>query len=1485
MPSAPAACRAAFAVALLSCAALPLRAAFFNITNTAGTDYVHSAPEVLTAWSLGSAAAVDLDGDGWTDLVVGRSEQPCLVFVNQRNNTFVEQAAARGLAGVSGVGGIGTADFDNDGDADLFFAPRDGSRFFLFINDGSGRFTEQAVARGADVTSALQMHRGHSVNVGDYDRDGWLDIYVSEYDVPSSAENALHSVLLRNRGASAPGSFENRTVAAGLLQPRTTSLQSGFASAWADFDEDGWPDLSLIVDVQKSQFYWNNGNGTFLEGGKAAGVTREENGMGVAVADYDGDGRLDYFVTSIFEPETYKRLGSYQGNKLYRALGGRQFDERAVAAGVGQTAWGWGAAFFDADNDADPDLVINHGVSLIAPNDPRIPYTGPVNEPTRLFRNDGNGQFTMLNTGASGISHANEGRAVVVWDMDNDGDLDLFVTDAYGHPSTYRNDASTNGNRWIRLKLRGTDSNRDGIGAVVRLTIGGKTQTQLYNPSNAFLAQHEPYLHFGVGTATGTASVQILWPNGGVQNVTGVATNELRTITEPVSTPVVPAITTAPVGGTFAKDAAVTLTAAASGNPAPVYVWAKDGVAIAGATGATLSIPRVHPFDAGSYTVTAINPAGSVTSAPAAVNVSVDLSLHSTARWWNEALLDAIRKDVPNPPVHARNLYHLSAALWDSFWAYQPEGWSRATPVFVRENVSPSDWTGGREAAQRTAMCYAAYRILTKRFLNSAGKVRTAFGNRWFMQQFGLDPDFTGTAGNSPAAVGNRIGYGVLDATLLDGANEAGGYADQTGFVRANPPLIFQLLGTEMDDPNRWQPLAFDYAVTQTGIPLGALIQGFVGVNARNTTPFALVKPTPTTLAIDPGPPPRLGGATDAEFKRQAVEIIRYSAQLDANDTTTIDISPGALLNNPLGTNAGTGRALNPVTGKPYAANVVRRADYGRVLAEYWADGPNSETPPGHWNVVFNQVTDHPLTTRRYAGTGDVLPQLEWDVRGYLALNGAVHDAACTAWLIKRQYDGARPISMIRYMGGKGQSSDPAGPSYHVQGLPLEAGLVEVITTASSAAGQRHAHLAAHVGKIAIRAWPGQPADPRSQVGGASWILAGNWMPFQMRTFVTPAFPGYVSGHSTFSRAAAEVLALYTGSPFFPGGLGEYSFAAGKYLSFEYGPAADVKLQWATYYDAADQAGVSRLFGGIHVSADDFTGRRLGAQAGLGAFLKAQAMRDAAVPPRGIIGLSTRARAGAGDEVLIAGFAIEGAADRSMLVRCVGPELAKYGVANCDADPNLTLHRASDNSVVLTNDNWGASPRAATIETQAAARGTFALTAGGKDAAELATLSPGTYTVVARSAAPAARGIELAEVYGDNLVAISTRGSVGAGEAVMTGGFGLVGTEPMAVLVRGIGPTLAGYGVSGTLKDPVVEVYRIGAGGVPSLVARNDNWSDDPRASLAIVGAVKSGDFPLDAGSKDAALLLQLPPGTYTAQVGSADGTTGVALVEVYLVK
>jgi len=550
--------------------------------------------------------------------------------------------------------------------------------------------------------------------------------------------------------------------------------------------------------------------------------------------------------------------------------------------------------------------------------------------------------------------------------------------------------------------------------------------------------------------------------------------------------------------------------------------------------------------------------------------------------------------------MHARNLFHLSVAMWDAWAAYDPT----AVGYLTTEKDSASDV----EAARAEAISYAAYRVLVQRYKISPNATTSLASFAAHMAALGYDPNVTTTVGDSPAALGNRIGQAVIAYGLADGSNEAENYADPT-YTPVNPPLIVALPGTTMIDPNQWQPLALSHQVTQNGIPIPGSVQVYVAPQWGSVLSFAA-----NLDQLLPGPPPRLHDPfTDSQFKQAAIDLIRASSQLTPDDGVIMDISPATFGNNPLGTNDGAGYGSNPFTGQPYTPEIVRRGDFRRVIAEFWADGPNSETPPGHWNVLANQVSDSPLTEKRIGGSGPLVNDLEWDVKLFFALNAAEHDAAYGCWGTKRVYDSTRPISMIRYMGELGQSSDPNGPSYNPDGLQLVPGLVEVITPESSAPGERHAALADYVGEIALYAWPGGPADPTTQYNGIHWIRAKEWVPYQKDTFVTPAFAAFTSGHSTFSRAGAEVLTRFTGSPYFPGGLSGYFFAKDDFLKFELGPSQDLQLQWATYYDAADQAGQSRIWGGIHILADDFNGRIMGSIIGGNAYDKARSYF--ALPP------------------------------------------------------------------------------------------------------------------------------------------------------------------------------------------------------------------------------------------------------------------------------
>lgn len=598
---------------------------------------------------------------------------------------------------------------------------------------------------------------------------------------------------------------------------------------------------------------------------------------------------------------------------------------------------------------------------------------------------------------------------------------------------------------------------------------------------------------------------------------------------------------------------------------------------------------------------------------------SVSAGERSVAREWNEQQLSAVRRDLARPTIHARNLFHVSMAMWDGWAAYD----DTADTFLINEHAEATNV----EAARAETISFAAYRVLRSRFANSPGAATslTNFDNK--MTELGYDKNFTSTIGDSPAALGNRIAAAVIAFGLADNSNQQNGYANRH-YVPINPPLVPPLPGNpSIVDPNRWQPLALDFFVDQNGNVIVGGYPAALSPEWGQVTQFSLSDDELTVyrrggfdywVYHDPGPPPLIGGVGDEAYRWGHEQVAIWSSHLDPTDGVLWDISPGArggetlpdpadyadyydLLN---GGDHSTGYPVNPVTEKPYETNIVPRGDFARVLAEFWADGPSSETPPGHWFTILNYVSDHPMFEKRFAGTGPILDDLEWDVKAYLSLGGAMHDIAVSVWGAKGWYDTSRPISAIRYMAQLGQSSNPGGPSYHPNGIHLYPGLIEVITLQSTAPGQRHSHLAGYEGRIAMRCWQGPDyiTNPASDVAGVDWILAELWWPYQRPTFVSPPFPGYTSGHSAYSRGAAEVLTLLTGSPYFPGGLGEFHCPRNQYLVFEDGPSVDVTLQWATYQDAAAQSAFSRIWGGIHPGFDDLPSRHIGAAIGPEAF-------------------------------------------------------------------------------------------------------------------------------------------------------------------------------------------------------------------------------------------------------------------------------------------
>ncbi|MEC8400921.1 MAG: FG-GAP-like repeat-containing protein [Bacteroidota bacterium] len=609
---------------------------------------------------------------------------------------------------------------------------------------------------------------------------------------------------------------------------------------------------------------------------------------------------------------------------------------------------------------------------------------------------------------------------------------------------------------------------------------------------------------------------------------------------------------------------------------------------------------------------------------------------HSMARQWNELLLESIRGDFARPTVHARNLWHSSMLMWDAWAVMDPT----ACPAFLGQDLggyvadfdafTPSTTV---EAARDKAIAYGMYRLLRHRFANAPQASNLFLGYDAHMATLGYDADFTSTdySTGDGRALGNHLAAEIIAFGLQDQSNEQNDFANLV-YEPSNPSLIVDLPGNAtVQDLNRWQPLTLDLFIDQSGNPIPGETPTFLSPEWGQVTSWALSDEDLTSYTRDgfeykvyhdPGAPALHamdGSGTSDIYSDGHAMVALWSGLLDPTDGVMWDISPASsgnrdsypttletyasLYDADNGGSPGPGHSVNPATGQAYAPNMVPRGDFTRVLAEFWADGPDSETPPGHWFTILNYVSDHPDLVKQFQGQGDILSDLEWDVKAYLALGAAMQDCAIAAWGAKGWYDTSRPVTAIRGMAELGQRTDPTANNFHPGGLPLIPGKIETIQPGDPLAGA----FGVNVGKIKLWAWLGSAAinNVDTDFAGVGWVLAESWEPYQRPSFVSPPFAGYVSGHSTFSRAAAEVLTAFTGDAYFPGGMGTFLAPANEFLVFEEGPSVDVELQWATYRDASDECSLSRIYGGIHPYFDDVPGRLMGIEIGLDAFDRA----------------------------------------------------------------------------------------------------------------------------------------------------------------------------------------------------------------------------------------------------------------------------------------
>ena len=531
----------------------PFHAHFEDVATVAGLRSpiiyggVESKKYILEANGCG-CAFIDYDNDGWMDIFLlagtrldgAPPEATNRLYKNNRDGTFTDVTEKSGLKLAGWANGVCVADYNNDGFDDIFITYFGQNR--LYRNNGNGTFTD--VTRQAGLWEEGPARWGTGCAFLDYDRDGHLDLFVSNYirfdlqHAPVPGESSTcnwkgipvncgprglptgRHLLYHNNG---DGTFTDMTKKAGI----DVAIESyGMTVVTADFDEDGWPDIFVACDSTPSLLFMNNHDGTFREEGVMRGVALSEDGMeqagmGVGIGDYNLDGHLDLFKTHF--------IGDTDG--FYRNDGKGNFDDvtRLVKVGVETRYTSWGTGLVDFDNDGNSDILIVTG-SVYPEVEAKLPQY-PYKTPRVLFRNLGDGTFEELPTqGGPGITTPHSSRGCAFGDFDNDGDMDVLIMNMNEPPSLLRNHVDPK-QHWIKVKLDGVKSNRSAIGARVIVHYGGKKQAQALVSQSSYYSCSDPRLHFGLGE-TATADVEIFWPNGLHEIFKGLAADQLVTFRE-----------------------------------------------------------------------------------------------------------------------------------------------------------------------------------------------------------------------------------------------------------------------------------------------------------------------------------------------------------------------------------------------------------------------------------------------------------------------------------------------------------------------------------------------------------------------------------------------------------------------------------------------------------------------------------------------------------------------------------------------------------------------------------------------------------------------------------------------------------------------------------------------------------------------------------------------------------------------------------------
>jgi len=775
-------------------------------------------------------------------------------------------------------------DFNNDSFPDLFLGNSNQSQ--LYQNNTDGSFTNVTDLSGLAIdcdtcfiTSGLWL---------DYDLDGLLDLFITDYH--SMSNNKLY----KNLGG---GAFEIVDLSDQL------STSNSFSSIVIYANDDNYPDIYIANDHDQNNVLLINQQGEgFINEAESFNLQDPYDGMGLATSDYDNNNNFEILVTNIKENSFY--VDEFMDN---------QYVNNSENVNIYDTNWAWGANFSDFNNDGFEDLFIANGFSVHEENEFFVNIsTGIQSVQSRKF---------LKTDPLENQVELTKSRSLASFDYDNDGDLDLLISNFDSTLLLYENksvDTYFNNDdqvKWIKVKLKGTVSNNDGLGSIVEIYPNNDIdQSRLYHGSS-YQNQSLQSIHFGLDNATSIDSLVVTWPNTGSQVYQNISVNTSITIIENEGVTVNNNNTSVKIEGctnvnscNYNSDATVDdgscqfLSAGSlegenniqplvpynysyQSNDADNYFWSVvNGTIISGQGTSNVSVIWDVAVD-GSLSVSAFN--NECSTETEMLNITIDTSEIdwisnniSIARLWNEILLEAIRNDFARPTVHARNLFHISAAMYDAWAIIKQQGSTYLTGQIVNDfNVDYGSFSNDltEEENLTMAISYSAYRLISHRFSQSPNSEYIINLASFYMNILGYDIENYEISNNTQNAIhlGNYIAQNYIQYGLDDGSNEELNYENQY-YQPVNDPLSPLLSGNEdIIDPNRWQPLTLNVFIDQSGQITGENTPPFLGAEWGNVYSFGLNQEDLTVFSRennnynvyhDPGPPPLLNNSDQESF-------------------------------------------------------------------------------------------------------------------------------------------------------------------------------------------------------------------------------------------------------------------------------------------------------------------------------------------------------------------------------------------------------------------------------------------------------------------------------------------------------------------------------------------------------------------------------------------------------------------------------------------